>query len=270
VLNTQEHNWNVFVALPNERYQEFFNEILLGQVLMKEYNEFVNLFLFAQPKSASHHTYILLQHVFGLFPHPVGFGRKSAQAYYPRVVASKFLAKNSISRSHAHNSLDLSMAIRNLGLKPLVLTRNLFDSLVSRRDHVFRTQPGDDIAVEKEWTKFVQGTSEYQLDYVIEKFAPSIIEFFNSWAAYSGDAFYITYDDIVNDVAGTVERLSEWLGLPVIEDAEKIAEKIRESGGANFNKGVAGRGRQQFNDRQIAEIMRKAEILGCTDEEFLG
>jgi hypothetical protein len=117
--------------------------------------------------------------------------------------------------------------------------------------------------------KFIHGSNEYQLDYVIEKFAPGIIEFFVSWDAYSGDAFYITYDDVVNDVTGMADNLAEWLGLPIKEDAEKVAEKIRAAGGANFNKGVAGRGREEFNDRQIAEIMRKAEILGCTDKEFL-
>jgi len=258
------------MAIPDDRHDAFYLDALAGQLIMREYNEYTNVMLFAQEKSGSHHVHQLLQRALGLSDHPTGFNRKNTYLYYPRVLATKFLNRNTISRSHSHNSDDITKMIRNLGLRPLVLTRNLLDALVSRRDHVLRTEPGDDISSEKEWLRFLQGSKEYQLDYVIEKFATLHIEFYASWEAYSGDALYITWDDMVSDPVGLVAHVAEWLGLEVIENVEKITEMIKSAGGCNFNKGVAGRGREEFNERQIAEIMRRADILGCTDEDFLG
>jgi hypothetical protein len=189
--------------------------------------------------------------------------------YYPRVLASKFLDKSSISRSHAPNDLYLSRIIRNLGLGVVVLTRNLFDSIVSRRDHIMKTDPGDDIKSEKRHMKFLQGSNEYQLDVTIEKFANEMIQFYTSWDAYSGDKVHITWKDMVEDAPGMVAHVADSLGLEVVQDVDKITAAIKTGGGANFNKGVAGRGRELLSDRQVEELIRRAEILGCTDEEFL-
>ena len=260
-----EQNWNMMLALPEDRSAEFYLDVVGGQMQMREYNEYTNVLLFAQEKSGSNHVHELLCRTLGLRDHPTGFNRKNTYLYYPRVLAAKYIGANTISRSHTHNSMDVSRMIRNLDMRPLVLTRSLLDALVSRRDHVIRTEPGDDIHSEKEWVKYLRGSSEYQLDYVIERFANLHIEFYNSWDAYVGNVLRITWDEMVSDPVGMVDRVAEWLGLEVIEDVKKITEMIKASGGANFNRGIAGRGREEFNERQIAEIMRRADILGCTD-----
>ena len=270
MLNTKVQDWNIYMQIPPDSYQEFFNSILLGQVNMQVFTEHTNVLLMAQPKSGSHHIHLLLQLALGLFPHPTGFSSTNKDLYYPRVLASKFLDKSTISRSHAHNDIYLSRVIRNLGLKPVVLTRNVFDSIVSRRDHTKRTDPGDDIKSAKQHAKFLQGSNEYQLDVTIEKFANEIIQFYASWDAYTGEKVWITWQEMVDDAPGMVAHVAEELNLEVVEDVEKITAAIKAGGGANFSKGIAGRGRELMNDRQVGELLRRAEILGCTNEEFLG
>lgn len=262
-------DWNISLKMPPERGKEFADNILLGIVSMQIFNEYTNVLIFAQSKSGSFHTLLLLQLALGLTPHPVGFNATNDDLYYPRVLASKLLDKNTISKSHVPNSLAVSRMVRNLDMRSLVLTRCLLDSLVSRRDHVFNTNPGQDLYSEKEYNKFLRGSSEYQLDVTIEKFAARIIEFFISWEAYSGEVVRITYEDIISDPVDIVNKVANELGLEVIRDVEEIITLIKDSGGANLNKGIVGRGKELFNERQIEEVMRKADILGCTDELFL-
>lgn len=269
MLNTKVQDWNIYMQIPPDSYQEFFNSILLGQVSMQIFTDHTNVLLFAQPKSGSHHIHLLLQLALGLFPHPTGFCSTNKDSYYPRVLASKFLGKSTISRSHAPSDIYLSRVIRNLGMRPVVLTRNLFDSIVSRRDHIKRTDPGDDIKSAKLHSKFLQGCNEYQLDVTIEKFANEIIQFYTSWATYTGEVVRITWQEMVDDAPGMVARVAEALDLEIVEDVEKITASIKAGGGANFSKGIAGRGRELMNDRQIDELVRRADILGCTDEDWL-
>jgi hypothetical protein len=244
--------------------------MVLGQVVMKQYTEFTNVFLFGQPKSASNHVHELLGRVLGLVDHPTGFTQINTYLYYPRVLATKFLQKNTISRSHQKNTSAITRMLRNLDLRPVVLTRNLLDALASRHEHIEGTDVDQDIMGEKQWRRYLRGNEEYQLDYTIQMYANMQIEFFTSWDAFSGDACFITWDDLVNDAVGMVDHVAEWLGLPVLEDVGKITDYIKAKGGSNLNKGIPGRGRKKFNDRQIAEIRRRADILGCDDEEFLG
>ena len=267
---TRMQNWDLAMAIPDGLKSAVERDVVVGQMLMKQYTEYTNVFLFGQPKSASNHVHELLGRALGLSDHPTGFASVNTYLYYPRVLATKFLQRNTISRSHQKNTLDVTKMIRNLDLHPLVLTRNLLDALASRRDHIKNTDPGQDIMSEKHWVRYLREDDEYQLDYTIQMYANMQIEFFTSWEAYSGDACRITWDDLVNDPVGMVDHVAEWLGLPVIEDVEKITENIRTIGGSNLNKGIAGRGREMFNDRQIEEIMRRADILGCDNEEFLG
>jgi hypothetical protein len=122
---------------------------------------------------------------------------------------------------------------------------------------------------------FLNGSEEYQLDVAIELFADNYINFFVGWQQYCDDAnvrpIYARYRELVKDEIGLVTQIAEGLGIPASQ--EKIAAvstRIREAGGINYFKGVPGRGRQLFNERQIAELRRKAKMLGCRDESFLG
>jgi len=121
------------------------------------------------------------------------------------------------------------------------------------------------IAIEK----YLIGDIEYQLDVVIELFASEYISFYTSWEQCKGDVMRITYEEMVDDEVGLIYRVADWLGCEVIGDVKKISKEIKEAGGINFNKGISGRGRELFNDRQKEEIRRRAGILGCTNEEFL-
>lgn len=270
MINPSYVDWNMRFEVPEDKKDDFNRSVYLGQLYWRVFTEYTNILFCAQEKSGSHHVNLLLSLALNLKSAPIGYNSKGNHIYYPRVLATKFMRTNTISRCHAPNDLDVTLMIENIDLHPLVLTRNLLDSLVSRRDHVFRTRLGDDIKTRREFGKYHRGDDEYQLDVVIEKYANKYIEFFTSWQSYGNDLIWITYEDMVEDEVGIVDYVAGELGLPVVRDVKAISEEIKRAGGANFNKGVIGRGEELFNDRQKKELRRRADILGCDDEDFLG
>ena len=262
-------DWNMFFTVPDESQNDFFKSVCSGALYWQIITEYNNVLFCAQEKSGSHHANLLLSLALGYYSFPIGFNLKGNKLYFPRVLASKFMGRNTISRCHNANDIDLSKMIRVLDLKPLVLTRNLLDGLISRRDHVKRTNPGDDIRSIIEYDKFYRADNEQQLDVVIELYANKYINFFTSWDVYTGEVIRITYEEMLEDEVGLVNKVAGALECEEVGDVEGISRKIKEAGGANFNKGISGRGRELFNERQKEEILSRANILGCTDEEFL-
>jgi len=181
--NTSFVDWSMVFTIPEDLRNYFFESVCGGLLYWQVSAEYNNILFCAQPKSASHHINRLLSHALGYYSFPIGYNHKGNELYYPRVLASKFMDKNTISRCHSPNNIDVTKLIRLLDLKPLVLTRNLLDGLVSRRDHVKRTDPGDDIKSVIEYDKFYRADNETQLDVVIEMYATQFIDFFTSWEA---------------------------------------------------------------------------------------
>jgi len=268
-LNPSDVNWNMKFVVPDDLQQDFFNSVCAGSLYWKVFTNYNNVLFCAQEKSGSHHLNLLLSLALGYHSHPIGYNQKGNKIYFPRVLAAKFMDKNTISRCHAPNDIDVTLLISNLDLIPLVLTRNLLDALVSRCDHVKRTNVGDDIKSMTAFRKFYRGDDEYQLDLVIEMYANKFINFFTSWEAYSGEVIWITYEEMLADEVGLVHRVADALECDEVGDVKEISHEIRKAGGANLNKGIPGRGKELFNDRQKEEIWRRADILGCTNGLFL-
>lgn len=244
---------------------KFMQTVISGQmeyVIKTEYN---NILMCAQPKSGSQHTYKIISRSLGYDSLEVGFNFKGGMFYYPRMFAIKYTYKNTISHCHAQLHHDMEYIVNGLDLRVLVHTRNLLDGLVSRRDRMFTFMPKM-----KSLEGFLSSGDERQLDVIVEMYANDYINFFTGWEQYEGDVMRTTYEEMVADEAGLVGRVADWLGADVIGDVEEISKDIKEAGGISFNKGIIGRGEKLFNDRQKEEIRRRADILGCTNEEFLG
>ena len=268
-MNTTYVEWAMKLFIPGELHEKFFNAVCMGQIYWQIYTEYINVLLCAQSKSGSIHTNLLLSHALGFTSYPIGYNDKGGLIYYPRVLAGKFMAENTVSRCHSPNNVEVTQLIETLDLRPVVMTRSLLDSLVSKRDHVMKSSLGDDIKNMESYRKFHRGDNEYQLDLIIEKYCSEFIDFFTSWEGYNHELIWITYEEMVSDSVGMVKRVADALGCEVVRDVEEITAEIEQSGRANFNKGVSGRGAELFNDRQKEEIGRKADILGCKDEDFL-
>lgn len=268
-------NLRGYAVIPKHLQQNFLTSALLGTLDFKTETDSINVLLCAQPKSASLYLTRLLSSSLDLIEHRIGFNNKGGAVYYPRVLATKFIGGNTISHCHAEATPEIVEMIKNLRLRPVILTRNLLDAIVSRRNMLVKDKWASNILSPLAIQKFLSGTEEYQIDVIIDQFAAGYINFYAGWDKYRQDIqvrpIFITYQEMIDDELGLVSRVAKDLGIDIQQErVKKTSAEIKLAGGINFSTGIPGRGKLMLNDRQIDELKRKALMLGCTNEEFLG
>lgn len=268
-------NWDLQLNIPRDYRNRFISSIVGGTLDFDIKGDNKNVLLCAQPKSASLYFTEVLARVLNYQNHQIGFMLQGGAIYYPRLLAAKFSGSNTIS--HCHNAADSNTIamIRKLNIRTIVLTRNLLDSIVSRRDMLEQDKRAGNIASPSAINRFLNASLETQLDVIIDFFAASYINFVTSWNLYKNDEcispIFITYEQINLDQVASVSRVANNLGEEVNpEDISRVVSDLMAQGGINFNKGIIGRGKKIITDRQIEKLRHLALSLGCNDEEFLG
>lgn len=272
-----KRDWNLDIYVDKKNVSDVLSSLLLGTIDLSIEGGRTNVLLCAQPKSASLYLTHFISLCLDLKNHQIGFNKGGGEIYYPRLVAAKFTNCNTISHCHAEADRHVLSLIKTLNLYPILLTRNLLDSLVSRRHMLFHDKIRPKNFLSDEGVKrFKSGSFEYQIDVVIELFASTYINFYAGWQTYkkhNPESFllHITYEQLIENEVAMILNIAEKLSIDVSPDKIKdVSAQIKDRGGINFSTGVVGRGKQQINERQIEELRRKAKMLGCDDEEFLG
>jgi hypothetical protein len=270
-----KRNWNFSISLPPDYKDLFLNAIMLGTINLSIDSDRTNILLCAQPKSASLYLTHVLASSLNYENHQIGFNRMGGYLYYPRLLAAKFTRKNTISHCHEAPEPYVVELITALRLRPIVLTRNLLDTLVSRKDMLLKDQWAGNILSPDAINKFTTGSEEYQLDVVVDLFAAEYINFCTGWDLYRTDQkinpIYITYEEMIQDELNLVSFVAQKLNAPFDKsNTANVIQKIRALGGINFNKGITGRGRKEMSERQIERLRQLALKLGCNNEKFLG
>jgi len=268
-------HWNMDISVPETEKKVFLQSALMGTVDLAIETPHINVLLCAQPKSASLYILKLLSSSLGFKDHKIGFNNSGGELYYPRVLSSKYSGENTVSHCHAEATPQVRKIITALNVRPIILTRNLLDSLVSRRDMLLRDKWADNIIADHAIDAFVSGSHEYQMDVIIDLYATEYMNFFEGWQQYKDDEtlnpIYITYQQLIDDEVGLVQRVAKELNVDIADEViEDTSAKISKAGGINFSTGIVGRGRKSFSDSQINLLRMKAKMIGCLDEDFLG
>jgi len=271
-------DWKMNIVIPEESKIDFFNSILSGITSMEISGEKTNILLCGQPKSGSLYITQLLALSLGLNNFQTGFNMGGGDYYYPRLLSLKFAQENTISHCHNTASENTIKLIRQLNLKPLILTRNLLDTIISRKDMLLKDLEENrtgTILCPSAIDRFVNGTDEYQNDLILDIFVPEYINFYVGWNLYREDKtvnpIFITYEEMIENQVELVSKVAKALKLDEIpERTTQAIQAIQNLGGINLNKGVSGRGKKAFTREQIKKLKRLAFALGCYEETYLG
>lgn len=196
------------------------------------------------------------------------YGNAEQELYLPAVIDA--YGRGTVTQQHfkanQHN-LEILNAFR---IRPVVLTRNVFDALVSARDHLVQENlanlPGVHVSRE-----FRDLEPERQLDFVIDLFAPWYVAFFVSWhhAEGAGVPFlWMTYEEAVADWPGAVSRVLEFGGRS--RPAEDVAGAVAALTGAprertRLNHGTVGRGVSLLSLAQRERVLRLTRHYSAVD-----
>jgi hypothetical protein len=217
-------------------------------------------------------------------------GGRDGTLYLPNVLAR--CLDPALPETVAHVHMQALVANRNfiaaLGLKPVIMIRNLADMLASFLDML-----ESDAAARAEGLncqrpeKFPHWDAARKRDFMIDVIAPWYASYFATWKDFAEDVpdsvCVLQYGDFCRDPAEAL-----WTALAhadfIVSHSEceaALAEAWNERAAHRFNQGVAGRGRLYFSSAQWDRLRRLLDyypqldswlpdLLGDHDADFTG
>ena len=231
-----------------------------------------HIFIACVPKSASTFLKNLLINLTGyrdLFS-VYAAGQTEHEIYLPTLRESAQL--NTVTQQHCRASDANVHLMQAFGIRPVVLVRNIFDSVMSLLDFynkgAFQTSyfRGD-------WPTLDEET---KIDLLIENVIPWYFQFVASWDLVEKQKrlqiHWLTYEQLVADKPSSILNVLEFYGLGAPRrGVEQRIREIESEGLKNrFNKGVAGRGRSGLSDLQKEKISRLTRYNPSTDFGRIG
>jgi len=170
-----------------------------------------------------------------------GYGRREQELSVERLLAAHRSHGNYVAQHHVRYSAATERLMGQFGLKPVVLVRNIFDTIVSIRDHL-QSEPSD-ISQAYVPEDIGEWNDERTFRFIVDMIVPWYFNFFASWSQCE-DKLLVTYEDIHADVLGVVGRIGDRYGLNLAggDIRSAVEEANRQGASTRKNRAVLGRG----------------------------
>jgi hypothetical protein len=221
------------------------------------------ILLACMPKSASS----FLANCIGNLP---GMAERSLTYHDGREIDLSRLALRSltgfVSQQHIFYSELTNSYLKEFKITPVVLIRNLFDVVVSMRDHL-RNEAGENPAAQITPEQLKLKDSELEL-IIADMVIPWYFNFFLGWKECA-NALWVHYNDVKNCPEVVIERIAEKASIPVNRKQIEKAILKSQQRGRRFNVGKTGRG-ASIDPRAREKIERMAAYYPNVDFRSLG
>ena len=226
-----------------------------------------HIFVAAMPKSGSTYLQKLLIELTGYSHHDAVqcYGHNEQDIIESELL--NFVGVDSVSKQHAKGTSNNLSLMQRHGIRPVVQVRNIFDVLISVRDHLASGQnqvPASYVHVE-----YGNMTERERLEYIVRIQLPWYLSFYVSWreASQIMDVLWLTYQELIEDAADSLHRISSFYGLS--KTPEQIAGAINRCANRStrLNVGVRGRGAAIPTDLRD-EVVRIAATWRLEDRAF--
>jgi hypothetical protein len=231
-----------------------------------------HLFIACVPKSASTFLKNLLVNLTGyrdLFA-VYAAGQSEHEIYLPTL--REFGHLDTVTQLHSRASDANVHLMQAFGIRPVVLVRDIFDSVMSLLDF-YNKGAFQNSYFRADWQTL---DDEVKIDLLIENVIPWYFQFVASWDLVEKqkrlEIHWLTYEGLVADKVSSVLKVLEFYGLgaPRRGLEQRITEIESEERKIRFNKGVAGRGKSGLNDRQKEQVRRLTRYYPSTDFGRIG
>lgn len=231
-----------------------------------------HIFIACVPKTASTFLKNLLQNVTGyrdLFT-VYAAGQSEHEIYLPTLRDSAHL--DTVTQQHCRASDANIHLMQAFCIRPIILVRNIFDSVMSLLD--FYNQGAFHTSYFRaDWQALDEET---KIDLLIENLIPWYFQFVASWDLAEKqkrlELQWLTYEELVADKAAAVLKVLKFYGLGASRTAvEQRIKQIESEGRKNrFNKGVTGRGARGLTERQKKQVERLTRFYPSTNFGRIG
>jgi len=231
-----------------------------------------HIFIACVPKSASTFLKNLLINLTGyrdLFT-VYAAGQSEHEIYLPTL--REWAREDTVTQQHCRASDANIHLMQGFGIRPVVLVRNVFDSVMSLFDF-YNNGAFKPSYFRADWQILDQET---KLDLLIENAIPWYFQFVASWDLAEKqkrlEVHWLTYEELVGDKTSSALGVLKFYGLGAPrKGVEQRIREIETEGRKNrFNQGLTGRGAAGLSDRQKDQIRRLARYHPSTDFGRIG
>ncbi len=229
-----------------------------------------SIFVTSMPKSGSTFLSRALEEVSGYIPYFLGYKHLNEQdLYLPRVIDAWNMT--TVSHQHTRASAENLRLMAEFRIKPVILTRDIFDCLVSQRDHFLRESA--DTPLFTVGPDFADLSDEQQMDLMVDLVCPWYVRFLDSWFRAEVEGLWLTYEEATGQTEAALARIAAFYGLSW--DEERIAAAVARVGGGEgsktrFSVGRSGRGAEMMSPRQQKRVRRLFDYCPAIRQEIIG
>lgn len=230
------------------------------------------IFITCFPKSGSTFLMELLSEVTGFHrPHLVySYERSDQNIYLPALI--DVCNKKSIIQQHARATNAHIDLVNQYKLKPVILTRNIFDVVVSLVDF-FDTSLDPKMFACYTTPEYASMSRKDKIAMMVELAVPWYFNFYAGWwdAVQTGrvNATWLTYETLIAEPEKAVAGILDFAALKPVRTVADAIESVT-SKRIRFNKGVSGRGQVELNEKQHQSITRLARFYPWVDFSYMG
>lgn len=201
------------------------------------------------------------------------YERSEQNLYLPKLIDS--FSFGSVTHLHlraTESSIDL---LKMFSIRPVILVRNIFDVVVSIRDHMFNE--GFEFPTFFCDEHFKDLDEQSQFDLIIEQGIPWYFNFYVSWhQAVSNkriEGLCLIYEEVVSDWHKTLRIVADFYGINKTDEEinhalQQTATKSKKK--TRLNKGIAGRGLSSLTKEQRNKIVNMARFYPWIDFSKMG
>lgn len=181
--------------------------------------------------------------------------------------------QDTVTQQHCRATIPNLQLMQAFAIRPVVLVRNLFDTIVSYTDF-FDSGATVNTFFAGRWEVFER---DRRIDLMIDHFVPWYLAFFASWSDVTVkgqlDCHLLRYEDMIADKPRMLGRLAAFYGLDTSASdcatAVAIVEGDKDKEKTRFNQGKTGRG-EELTERQRERVRALATYYHDVDFSPLG
>ena len=198
-------------------------------------------------------------------------GQAEHELYLPTLRETGHL--DTVTQQHCRASDANVHMMQAFGIRPVVLVRNIFDSVMSLLDFYNNQSAYLNTYFRAD---FASLDDETKIDLLIDNVVPWYFQFVASWDLAERqkrlDVMWLSYEELIGDKPLAIGRVLNFYGLGAYETALAAKIKVTESEGRKirFNKGIAGRGAGGLSEVQKDRIRRLSKYYPSTDFGRIG
>jgi hypothetical protein len=186
---------------------------------------------------------------------------------------AQFAREDSVTQQHCRATEANVHLMQAFAIRPVVLVRDIFDSVMSLRDFY---DDGFVYSTFFERDEYVRLDPDERLDLLIDYAVPWYFQFVASWQRVERErrleVLWLDYAALTGDTPAALARVLAFYGLGATRETldRIVTERNGDRRGNRFNRGVAGRGRSGLQPRQRERIAALARFFPDADFSLLG